>query len=328
MSALMQFLILSRLAFLETIRQPVILLLIIGCVVFTGAVPILLNFDFGEEGKIVRDAGLALYFVVGVFVAGYGACSSLGREIRSGTAQIVLSKPVNRDVFFLSKFAAIVSVIVCFSYIMLITILMAERTSEKFHLEKNLIGYITDWQTGILLLSAPCIALLVSAIFNYFRKSSFCSGTIVTLLISITVAIFISGFFDRYGRWSPFDLRVDLRLVQCDVLISFALMIISAIVLLLTTRLTPVPTLSLCFVIFVLGLLSDYIFGRSANSSIPMSLFYKLIPNFQHFWTADAIMGDGSVPWSYVIESALYAVEYTVALLFLGIFMFRRAEVF
>jgi hypothetical protein len=328
MSAIRQFLILSQLASFETIRQPVVILLVISCVVLTGAVPVLLNFDFGEEGKITRDAGLALYFVTGLFVAGYGACLSFGREIRSGTAQVVLSKPVNRDVFFLSRFVGILFVIICFSYIMLIAILMAERTSERFHLEPGLIGYITDWQTGIMLLLAPCIALFVSAILNYYRKYSFCSTTFASLLITITIVVLISGFFDRYGRWSPFDLRVNLRLIPCTVLISFALIMVSAIVLLLSTRLTLVPTLSLSFAIFICGLLSDYMFGQTARSSLLPALFYRLLPNFQHFWTADAIMGDGSVSWLYVADAGLYALEYTAALLFLGIFMFRRTEVF
>jgi len=41
--------------------------------------------------------------VFGVFVSGYAACVSLAREMRTGTASAVLSKPVSREIFFLAK---------------------------------------------------------------------------------------------------------------------------------------------------------------------------------------------------------------------------------
>ena len=53
--------------------------------------------------------------------------------------------------------------------------------------------------------------------------------------------------------------------------------------------------------IFLLGLMTDYLLGHAANSSPLAALAYNLIPNWENFWMADALVGNAAgLPWVYV----------------------------
>ena len=51
-----QFVVLAGLTALETIRQPVCLILLLSCLGFTTLLPAMLTHTFGEEIKIIRDS--------------------------------------------------------------------------------------------------------------------------------------------------------------------------------------------------------------------------------------------------------------------------------
>ena len=58
---------------------------------------------------------------------------------------------------------------------------------------------------------------------------------------------------------------VDWRLVPAAILILFALWILAALALACSTRWEVIPTLAICSAFFLLGLMSDYLFGRRAE---------------------------------------------------------------
>ncbi|MDP6848726.1 MAG: hypothetical protein QGI24_08055, partial [Kiritimatiellia bacterium] len=139
---------------MEAVRQPVCLLLSATCVLLTAIIPMVLMHNLGEDGRIARDSGLAFHLVFGLFISGYAACSSLSREMHSGTAAVVLSKPVDRALFFLAKYAGVTVLVFLFSACACISTLLAERTAERFISNSTLLGYVTDWQTGKMLIGA------------------------------------------------------------------------------------------------------------------------------------------------------------------------------
>ena len=323
-----QFLVLTALTVLEVVRRPICLLLTATCVLLTAATPMMLLHQFGEEGKLARDSGLAFHFIFGLFVAGIAACSSLSREMHSGTAAAVLSKPISRGVFFLAKFAGLVVVIMAFSTCTAAVTLLSERVAERFESAEGLVGYIIDWRTGRTLLAAPFVAFFVAGILNYAIRRPFESTAFGLLLVSLLVMFLISGFFDRAGHLSArFDFAVEWRIVPAFFVASLGLAVLSTIALLLSTRLSTVPTLTICVLIFLVGLLSDYVFGRHVDHSAVASFLYRIVPNWQHFWMADALNREGSVPLVYVTRAASYATVYSVAFLCFGVLSFRCAEV-
>ena len=58
---------------------------------------------------------------------------------------------------------------------------------------------------------------------------------------------------------------MDWRLVPAAVLILFALWILAGLALACSTRLDMIPTLAICSAFFLLGIMSDYLFGRRAE---------------------------------------------------------------
>lgn len=321
-----QFLAMAGLTALEALRQPICLLLTVGCVVSIAAVPLLLLHAFGEDGKQVRDGALAFHFVFGVFIAVNAASTLLAREMKSGTASAVLSKPVSRELFLFSKFAGITLVVLIFSACATIATLLSERVGEKFYYTSTLAGYAMDSQVGAMLLGVPFAACLIAAYINYRFKRPFASTAFVMLSFLLVLVLVISGFFEIDGRWLPYNCRVQWRIIPVSLLITMALIVLLAIAITISTRFDTVPTLVVCSTIFMLGLMSDYLFGRFAGVSWISATLYTLVPNWQHFWAADALLKGGHVPWKYVVNAGMYAAVYTTAVLSLGMISFRHAE--
>jgi hypothetical protein len=321
-----QFLTLTGLTALEAVRQPILVLLTASCIVATAIVPILTVYQFGEEGRLARDSGLAFQLVIGLLVATYAAGSALTREIRDGTASVVLSKPVGRDLFFLSKFAGISVVILAFSVCAAIATLLAERVAEKCVGAESAIRYVTDWRTGFCLLGVPFLAYLLAAIVNFRTRRPFQSVAFGLVLALLVLALLVSGLFDRDGRLASFDFRVEWRLLPASLLIAVALLLFAALALGLSTRLSTVPSLTLCGAVLILGLMADYWFGRSAHESTTALVLYRLVPNWQHFWMSDALGGGGRIPLEYVLRAGGYGLAYLAGLLLLGMASFRHTE--
>src|SRR5215475_12060810 len=65
--------------------------------------------------------------LAGLFGAVLSASSSLAREIRTGTALAVLSKPVGRAQFLLAKYAGLIGALALLTYVNLLAALVASR---------------------------------------------------------------------------------------------------------------------------------------------------------------------------------------------------------
>jgi hypothetical protein len=326
MMKIKQFLTLTSLSSVEAVRQPIFLLLATTCVVVTVLAPMLHMHNFGEEGKLARDSGLAFHFVFGLFVAGHAASSSLSREIRSGTASAVLSKPVSRDIFFLAKFTGITGVIVAFSLCAGSATLLSERIAEKLQQSQGIPDYVTDWQTAGMAIAAPVAAYLIGGLVNYRTKRPFGSTAFGLMLVFLLLVFFVSGFFDRTGKFGHLDFIVEWRIVPASILVTMGLVVLAAIAMTVSSRLTVVPSLAFCSAIFAAGLASDFLFGGDAGVSKTAAILYRMIPNWQHFWVADALNGGGCISASYVLNAGLYAATYSAGVLCLGVVSFRLTD--
>ena len=83
--------------------------------------------------------------------------------------------------------------------------------------------------------------------------------------------------------------------------------------------------------LFLLGLMSDYLFGRAAEAgSWWATICHTVLPNWQLFWLADAIEGTRShaIPgvWGYVGKATGYVVSYLGASLAVALMLFEDRE--
>lgn len=314
-----QFVAIARLTALEAVRQPICFLLAGTTIAFIALLPVLIMHTFGEGDKLVRDSALALHFVGGLLLGGYAACSSLAHEIKRGTAASVLSKPVGKELFFLAKFCGVALVLGLYSVGCAIGTLLSARMAAE--------AYTIDWWAGAPFIAAPVLACGLAAAWNFFTHRPFVSRAFGLLIILVVVAFVVSGFFDAQGKMVAFGNAVPWRLAPAGVLVSLATLVLAALAVTLAARLETVPTLAICSVVFLVGLMSDYVLGRHVAENKLAAVLYWLIPNWQHFWVPDALSGDGVIPWAYVVRVGGYAVLYLVGMLCLGVVAFRELEI-
>src|SRR4026209_733155 len=101
---------------MELIRQPVFLLLMTSSAFFCVFLASIPYFGFRDDPKLVKNSVLAVTLLAGLLGAVLWASSSLAREIRSGTALAVLSKPVGRAQFLLAKYTGIAAALAVLTY--------------------------------------------------------------------------------------------------------------------------------------------------------------------------------------------------------------------
>ena len=315
---LQQFIAIARLALLESLRQPVVLLLTLACLTFVALLPVLITHVLGDGQRIVRDSALAMHLVCGLVLGTYAACASLRDEVRRGTASAVLSKPVGRTLFLLAKFAGLALVMVLFSFLLSIAVILAARTAAQ--------DFVFDaWGAGPLLL-AVVLALIIGGLQNFLLRRPFCSRAFGALLILAPLALAWSAVYDDTGaRAAAYGSALPLNTLPASVLITLAILLLTGLSVSLATRLDVVPTLAICASLLMGGLMSDYLLGPAAATHRAAALLYGLLPNFQHFWAVDAL-AHGAIPWSYVGQAALYGALYLAGVLSAGIVAFRHME--
>jgi hypothetical protein len=316
-----QFVNIATNAFMELVRQPVFLLLVTASAVFEVFLATPFYFALGDEPKLVKNSVLAVMFLSGLFGAVLSASASLGREIRSGTALAVLSKPVSRGQFLFAKFAGLAGALTLLTYINLVAALIASRMTFDAYGS-------TDLPALGIFMGGVAAAYLLGGFSNFFLRRPFVSDAVFALLLTVTLAAFCIMQFTEQKQSLYEAARVDWHLVPAGVLILFALWMLAALALACSTRFDLIPTLVICSAFFLVGLMSDYLFGRAADRGAWWGqVMYSVMPNWQQFWLADAFTtGKSTFHWDYVAKALGYAVCYIGAALALAVTFFEDRE--
>jgi len=320
-----QFITIAINAFMELIRQPVFLLLMTASAVFCVFLATVPYFGFGDDPKLVKDSVLAVTLLAGLLGAVLCASNSLARELRTGTALAVLSKPVGRASFLLAKYAGLAAALTLLTYVNALACLLASRMGFDAYGDADVTG-MAIWGGGIGL------AYAAGGFSNFFLRRPFVSDATLAVVGFATLSFLINSSLSKADPTSrnatigAFE-RVDWRLVPAAVLILFALWILAALALACSTRLELISTLAICSGFFLVGLMSDYLFGRRAETgSWWASVCYAALPNWQLLWMADALEEGKRIPWRYVGTAFGYVVAYAGASLTLALCLFEDRE--
>ena len=296
---------------MELVRQPVFLLLMTGSVLFEIFLAVPYYFAFGDEPKLVENSALAVMLLAGLFGAVLSASASLAREIRAGTALAVLSKPVGRAQFLLAKFAGLAAALTVLTYVNMVGVLLASRMAFDAYGK-------TDLPAIGIFAAGVAVAYALAGFGNFFLRRPFVSDAVFAMVVITTLAAFIIFQFTKQQESLYTTAHVDWRLIPAGILILFALWILAA--------------LAICSGIFLLGLMSDYIYsqaGGKIEGHVPWwaSTLYSIIPNWQLFWLADALdMGKNTFQWAYVGKAFAYMICYVGAALAVGVALFEERE--
>ncbi|HWH72056.1 MAG TPA: hypothetical protein VNT26_22025, partial [Candidatus Sulfotelmatobacter sp.] len=238
-----------------------------------------------------------------------------------GTALAVLSKPVGRAQFLLAKFVGLMLALTLLTYVNLTGSLLASRMAFDAY------GSTDLFAVGIFVLSL-LLAYLLGGFSNFFLRRPFVSDAVFSLVVMVTVGFLVINFYNKEGQPQAFATGVDWRLIPAGLLVLFALWILAGLALACSTRLDIIPTLAICSAFFLLGIMSDYLFGRRAETgSWWASALYTLTPNWQLFWLADALdSGKSTFHWGYVAKAFAYMAGYVGAALAVAVTLFEDRE--
>jgi len=315
-----QFLFIAGNSFRELIRQPVYLLLMSAAslfIVFLSTVP---YFGFGDDPKMVEDMSLAVVLLAGLLMSVLCAASTVAQEIRTGTALTVLSKPVGRGVFLLGKFAGLAGALALFTAALMVAVLLASRMAFDAYGDTDV--------TSLLIYAAAGLAAYAAGGFtNFFLRRPFVSDAVLAYALFTAAALALVVNYTVLEKAFDGPAKVDWRLMPAGILVWFALLVLAALALACSTRLDTIPTLAVCSALFLLGLMSDYLFGGPASQGAWWAqVAYAVVPNWQQFWAADALDQGKTIPWKYVGQAAGYMGVYLVGALAAALWLFEDRE--
>ena len=314
-----QFLAIARLAALEAIRRPVFLLVSLSSIAGIVLMPLLLNYTLGDSARIIRDSALALYFVGGFLLAATAASETLARELRRGTAAIILAKPVPRSLFFLAKTAGIASALFLYSLASLAATLLAVRAGAS--------DLQLDWTAALPALLALLLAPAIAGAWNHRTRRPFTSAAFFLFLALLLLALTLSASLQTPLDHLTFPHNFSWSILTVGLLLYFSLTMVIALAAALATRLSSTPVLLLTTGLFLFGLISDSLIGPHLSTSLAARIAYALLPNGQAFWLLDALDAARPIPIAYLTLAAAYAATWSAAALTLGATSFHKLEI-
>jgi hypothetical protein len=184
-----------------------------------------------------------------------------------------------------------------------------------------------DWTVLTAVIISAVSVFSLSAFFNYTYDWKFSSTAMILAVIFATLDIVFLSFIDRNWQFNPRNNSMSSLDIYGAVLLLFGAIIIVALAIVFSARFNIIVTLSCCIGIFLLGLISDYIFGRFAETRLWAKIGRFLVPNLQIFWISDAIYEGSTVPLKYIIIGAAYALSYTAAIVAIAVAVFQRRQV-
>jgi ABC-type transport system involved in multi-copper enzyme maturation permease subunit len=253
-----QLLGIFRNTFFESIRQPIALVVL----AITTLALILANplsaFTMESDQRMLIDMGLATVFLCGGLLASFIATGVLTREIENKTALTVVSKPVGRPMFVIGKFLGVAAaMLLCTGFMSLVFLLVEqhavlETVRDPIHVPVIAFGSM-----------AVVIGVGVAVWCNYFYGMNFTSMTICTTAPLLLVAFVLSLIFNPdFSVRQQFGRSFEPDLIKAIVVMTMAVMVLVAVALAASARLGQIMTLVVTLGVFLLGLLSDWIFGR------------------------------------------------------------------
>lgn len=309
--------------FLESIRQP-----IYGVVLLATALLLVLNvslagFTLEDDDKLLLDLGLSTLLMGGLFLAIFSATGVLTREIENKTVLTVVSKPISRPVLILGKYAGLIASLVAAFYLCFLVFLLTMR-------HKVLQNSSDPWDGPALTfgIGAVALAFLIAAFCNFFYGSEFSMLAVALSVPLLTIGVVLTGFWNK--TWEPQTFGKETfypDLFVSAFLVFLSVMVLAAVALTVSTRFSQVMTLLICVLVTIAGLISDFLLGEAAQTSLTAGVAYRAVPNLGYYWVLDAVNSGLPVPGQYVGLVTAYTCCIVVGILSVGIALFQTREV-
>ena len=310
------FYYIAKNTFTECVREPIYFLLLLTAVCMIGLFPSCTLFVFREQLKLVADSAMATTIVFGLIASVLCASHTISREMRNGTVLLLMSKPVHRYSFILSKIAGIACALFVFVFICNVCTLLSLRVAkDQFQLNFTAL-YI---YFALLLISAAA-----GAFRNYVYRGSFASFATLSMTVLYTGYLAYMHFFVPLQD-DLLESPVYGHIAPALLLLFFAVFVMTSMTVALSSRLDMVPNLAICMILFLLGLVSNYFLAKGGG--VLFGTLYALFPNWQSFWMADAVASGQKIPLEYILYTALYTFLYGAFWALWAVYLFSGREI-
>ena len=308
--------------FKETIRQP-----IFGIIVFLGILiyifsPSITMYSIDDDNKLLRELGYSTLFLAGLFIAIFSATGVIVEELENKTVMTVLTKPIPRWAFIAGKFVGLVMAIGMAHYILTVAMMFVQRHGVMSASWNEL-----DWTVitaGIVTIAG---AIILATLMNYISDWSFTASAVSFTAMIATVFLVMLYFLDKHWQLNIKGNGLEILDAYSSILIFIAVMVMISVAILFSTRFHLIGTLLMCILVFMLGLISDYIFGRYAGVHLWAKIGRLVTPDLQVFWISDAIYQGSKIPITYIYTALCYAACYIVGILALAAASFQQRQI-
>ncbi len=312
--------------FLQTIRQPVFLVMLmatVGLLVFT--MPFsgyTMSPDFQKTDQmLLQDLGLGTLRISSLLIAAFSAAGVLRREIEEKTALIVITKPVTRAVFVIGKFLGVLIAAALAYFICSLVFLMTVR-----HRVVIARYDLLDWVVIIVGLSGLALTVLVTMLGNLWFGWPFTSTAVWAGALLMTVAMIVIGFVGKGWVLVPFGQGIPGQLVLELAVMFLASVVFVALAVAASTRLNQTMTLLVCVAVFLLGSMHPQIIGHWAQQAPVIRAAGWMLPDFSQFYPQDDMTLQGRLPLALVARAGAYCLLYTCAMLAMAVAIFQTRE--
>jgi len=312
--------------FLQTIRQPVFLVMLmatVGLLVFT--MPLsgyTMAIEFQEtDWMLLQDLGLGTLRVSSLLIAAFSAAGVLRREIEEKTALIVITKPVTRAVFVIGKFLGVLIAAGLAYYICSLVFLMTVRHKVVIARYDSL-----DWVVITIGLSGLALTVLVTMLGNLWFAWPFTSTAVWAGAVLMTVAMIVIGFVGKGWVLVPFGQGIPSQILLELAVMFLASVVFVALAVAASTRLNQTMTLLVCMAVFLLGSAHPQIIGHWAGQAPVVRVAGWILPDFSQFYPQDDMSLEGKLPLGLVARAGFYCLLYTCAMLATAVAIFQTRE--
>lgn len=267
-------------------------------------------FAFRDTMRVVSDLGAASLSVYGIVVAVVLSATSLYRELELKTIFPILARPIRRSEYLVGKYCGIVLTLAVFVFADAGALLLALGT----------LAGRSPWATAgfgaASVLAAVLVAWRVPRLRTYVP-------------IAWAVALAVAGWFMASG--APDDRRV---LLGSAVLTVAEVCVVAGIATAFASFSSPFLTAVFTFGVFVvgrsadtLGRLPERVFGKFVHDAA--AALSKVVPNLMLYVPPRPLLtgeAPGVVLGTYLGMAALHALAWSVGLLVLAGWIFRRRD--
>lgn len=254
-----QILTIARNTFFESVRQPIVLVLILAATLLLLLASPLSAFTMDNDQRMLIDIGLATVFMIGMLLSIFVASTVLGQEIRNKTTLTIVSKPIGRPQFVIGKFlGAACAITLSTMYVAFVFLLVDQQdvfqtVRTPVHLPVILFGFLS---LGI----GTAIAIWCNYFYGFVFSSTWICVTTPLLFLAYLLTLNFDPDFSTHPIWVAFKPEIWKAIVS--VLVS--VLLLGSVALAVSTRLSQLGTLIATLLLFFVGMMSDAWFGKPA----------------------------------------------------------------